>query len=185
GRCSEKEKNKAVQQFQNNRKIRLFIGNIKAAGVGITLTAASDVLTCDFSYTPNDHYQAEDRVCRIGQTANSVTAYYMYLKNSIDAKMVKILNEKADVAKRVVDGETVVEADLFLTDYGKDAYRPKKPFTWRGFLGDWKVNYEEKLWVFPKFLGYVVLNTLLFMILPFWMGGSSIIIGSWMEATND
>lgn len=116
GRCSAEQKDKAVKDFQGNPETKLFIGNLQAAGVGITLTAADTVLTVDFAHTVKDHYQAEDRVCRIGQKSDSVTAYYMYVPGSVDEQMIDNLNEKAEVAKGAVDGEGVVSADLFERD---------------------------------------------------------------------
>lgn len=116
GRCSSVEKDRAVKEFQSNPNKKLFIGNLQAAGVGITLTAADTVLTIDFSHTVKDHYQAEDRVCRIGQKSDSVTAYYIYVPNSVDEQMVDNLNEKAEVAKLAVDGEEVTNVDLFDRD---------------------------------------------------------------------
>ena len=116
GRCTPQEKDRAVKEFQGNPYIKLFIGNLQAAGVGITLTAADTVLTIDFSHTVKDHYQAEDRVCRIGQKSDSVTAYYVYVPNSVDEQMIDNLNEKAEVAKMAVDGEEVTSVDLFDRD---------------------------------------------------------------------
>lgn len=116
GRCSETEKDNAVKEFQSNPEKKLFIGNLQAAGVGITLTAADTVLTVDFSHTVKDHYQAEDRVCRIGQKSDSVTAYYIYVPGSVDEQMIDSLNSKAEVAKGAVDGEGVTSADLFERD---------------------------------------------------------------------
>lgn len=116
GRCSAEQKDKAVKAFQRNPDTKLFIGNLQAAGVGITLTAADTVLTIDFAHTVKDHYQAEDRVCRIGQKSDSVTAYYIYVPGSVDEQMIDNLNEKAIVAKGAVDGQEVVSADLFERD---------------------------------------------------------------------
>lgn len=122
GRSSQVEKDKAVKSFQEDEKIKLFISNLQAGGVGITLTAASDVLTVDFAHSVKDHYQAEDRVHRIGQKSDLVTAYYFYVPNSIDEQMVETLNKKAVIAKGGVDGEEVVEADLFLKDVIEKKY---------------------------------------------------------------
>ncbi len=122
GRCSTEQKDNAVKEFQSNPYKKVFIGNLQAAGVGITLTAADTVLTVDFAHTVKDHYQAEDRVCRIGQKSNNVTAYYIYVPNSVDEQMVDNLNEKAVVAKGAVDGQEVLEADLFIRDSFKRQY---------------------------------------------------------------
>ena len=73
--------------------MRIFFGGIRSAGVGITLTAGTVVVTLDFSWTPADHAQAWDRVHRISQTAKVVTFYQLYAKNTIDEMMIKILEK--------------------------------------------------------------------------------------------
>ena len=60
GSMSKPERQHAVDQFQENPKVKVFVGNIKAAGVGITLTAAEAVIMNDLSFLPSDHAQAED-----------------------------------------------------------------------------------------------------------------------------
>ena len=70
GKLNEKKKNEAVEKFQNDDNIKVFIGNIVSSGVGITLTKASVVIFNSFSFTPSDCKQCEDRVYRIGQNKN-------------------------------------------------------------------------------------------------------------------
>lgn len=97
------ERQRAVNAFQEDEKIRLFIGNIKAAGVGLTLTAASDVAFIEFMFTPSDHAQAEDRCHRIGQK-NSVTAWYLVAEGTIDEDMIEILGVRQENAHEALDG---------------------------------------------------------------------------------
>ena len=75
GSCTKPQRQYAVDQFQDNDKIKVFVGNIKAAGVGITLTAAEAVIINDLSFVPGDLSQAEDRAYRYGQK-NMVSVYY-------------------------------------------------------------------------------------------------------------
>lgn len=113
GRDSQVQKQKAVDTFQDNPNILLFIGNIKAAGIGITLTAASDTCFIEVGWTPGEHNQAEDRVHRIGQEAQSVTAYYLIGVNTIDEDIINLLDKKAKVIDQILDGKSVKEESVF------------------------------------------------------------------------
>jgi len=105
GRMSKDRRQESVDKFQNNDKTRIFIGNIKAAGVGITLTAADTVIMNDLSFVPADHSQAEDRAYRYGQK-NSVLVYYPIFENTIEMTVYNILQKKKDVIDQVMgDGE--------------------------------------------------------------------------------
>ena len=79
GSCSKPNRQKSVDEFQENDKIKVFVGNLKAAGVGLTLTSAEAVIMNDLSFVPAEHAQAEDRSHRIGQK-NSTSVYYPFLK---------------------------------------------------------------------------------------------------------
>ena len=91
----------SVDQFQENEKIKVFVGNIKAAGVGLTLTAAESVVFNDLSFLPSDHAQAEDRAYRYGQK-NNVLVYYPLFENSIEGIIYDILNNKKQVISTVL-----------------------------------------------------------------------------------
>lgn len=90
-----------VDRFQNNKACRLFIGQIQAAGIGITLTAADHVIFVEPSWVPGEINQAIDRVHRIGQK-KSVTAQFLVVTDSLEEKMMKQVIEKIKVIKKLV-----------------------------------------------------------------------------------
>ena len=110
GSCSQPQRQHAVDQFQNNDKINVFVGNIKAAGVGITLTAAEAVIMNDLSFLPSDHSQAEDRAYRYGQKSN-VLVYYPIFENTIEGVIYDILSKKKSIIQTVM-GDNIDKADF-------------------------------------------------------------------------
>ena len=100
GMCAE-EKQLSVDRFQRDDEIRLFVGNIQAAGVGITLTAASNALFVELGWTPSLHEQAEDRQHRIGQKS-AVNIYYMIASDTIDEKIMDMLEAKGGVTSAAI-----------------------------------------------------------------------------------
>lgn len=102
----------SVDAFQTNPAIKLFIGNTQAAGVGITLTAASNAAIIELGWNPGVMVQAEDRIHRIGQK-NAATVYYLLAKNTIDETIAKLLESKAQAIDAVMDGAKVPEFDIF------------------------------------------------------------------------
>jgi len=103
GGTPQKKRKEAIQKFQRDEKIRLFIGNIRAAGVGIDLWAASTVAFLETGFVPGDTIQCEDRVHRIGQKEN-VCCYYLVAKDTIEEKLCKILQDKQKIITRTLDG---------------------------------------------------------------------------------
>ena len=115
------KRQQAVDAFQGDDDIRLFIGTIKPAGRGHTLTEASDTLTLEFEWTPGKHDQAEDRVHRIGQKADSVNALYMIAEGTIDEYFMEIIDTKRSVLSQVLDGkeaESVGMLKYLMQKYG-------------------------------------------------------------------
>lgn len=103
GSTAQNKRQKNVDQFQTNPAIKLFVGNIKAAGVGLTLTAASNVVFLEYPWTPGALMQAADRCHRITQKF-TVTIYYLMALNTIESKIAKLLDKKAKVVNQVLDG---------------------------------------------------------------------------------
>lgn len=104
GRVPIEARQAAVDRFQTDPTCRVFIGNIRAAGVGLTLTAASTVIFAELDWTPGNISQAEDRCHRIGQR-DSVLVQHIVVDGSLDARMALVLVEKQDVIDRALDRE--------------------------------------------------------------------------------
>jgi SWI/SNF-related matrix-associated actin-dependent regulator 1 of chromatin subfamily A len=110
GSMSKHERQHSVDSFQESDKIKVFVGNIKAAGVGLTLTAAEAVIMNDLSFLPSDHAQAEDRAYRYGQK-NNVLVYYPIFENTIEGIIYDILNNKKQVIATVMgDNQNTTDA---------------------------------------------------------------------------
>ena len=110
GSMSKPDRQNSVDRFQTDPKVKVFVGNIKAAGVGITLTAAEAVIMNDLSFLPSDHSQAEDRAYRYGQK-NNVLVYYPIFENTIEGIIYDILNKKKQVIATVM-GDIKNDVDL-------------------------------------------------------------------------
>jgi SWI/SNF-related matrix-associated actin-dependent regulator 1 of chromatin subfamily A len=104
GLMSEKEKQKSVDEFQNNNNIKIFIGNIKSAGVGLTLTEANVVIFNSFDWVTGQNEQAEDRSYRIGQK-NDVNVYYQLFENTISTRMWRTLKSKKAIIDTIIDNK--------------------------------------------------------------------------------
>ena len=107
GSCSKPQRQFAVDQFQENEKIKVFVGNLKAAGVGLTLTSAEVVIMNDLSFVPAEHAQAEDRAYRYGQK-NNVLVYYPLFENTIEGAIYDILTRKKQIINTVM-GDDLLE----------------------------------------------------------------------------
>jgi len=101
GNSSQLQRQNAVDQFQDNTKIKVFVGNLKAASVGITLTSAEVVIFNDISFLPSDMAQAEDRAYRYGQK-NNVLVYYPIFQNTLEMIIYDVVNNKKKIIATVM-----------------------------------------------------------------------------------
>ena len=122
GSCSKFHRQNAVDEFQTNDKIRVFVGNLKAAGVGITLTSAEAVIMNDLSFVPAEHSQAEDRSHRIGQK-NSTSVYYPLFENTIEGAIYDILNRKKKIISTVMGDDMMDDASTIEEMLNMISYR--------------------------------------------------------------
>lgn len=108
------EKQAAVDAFQSG-EARLIICSVKAAGVGLTLTAASNVAFVEFPWTYADCCQCEDRAHRIGQK-NNVNCYYLIGRNTIDPVLYNIIHRKRSIANRIMACDDDIPTDEMYFD---------------------------------------------------------------------
>lgn len=101
GKLTEKKKNNAVERFQNDDSVKVFIGNIISAGVGLTLTAGTVAIFNNFSFVPADNLQCEDRIHRINQT-KPCTIYYQSFNDTYFDKMLEIVHSKEEVIDKII-----------------------------------------------------------------------------------
>lgn len=117
GGMSDKQKQRAVDRFQEDDSCMVFVGQIKAAGVGLTLTAAEIVIMNSLDWVPGNHEQAEDRAYRIGQK-ETVNIYYMLIDDTIDTLVWDILNEKKKVIGTIMGESDIITEFLKKIDNG-------------------------------------------------------------------
>jgi len=110
GGMSNKQKQISVDKFQEDKNCMVFIGQIKAAGVGLTLTEGEIVIMNSLDWVPGTHEQAEDRAYRIGQN-KTVNIYYMLIDKTIDTLIWKILQNK----KKIIG--TIIGEDEIITEF--------------------------------------------------------------------
>lgn len=101
GKVTEKNKNKAVEKFQTDDSVKVFIGNIQSAGVGLTLTSGDVVIFNNFSFVPAECLQCEDRIHRLNQT-KPCTVYYQSFTGTYFDKMLEIVHGKQEVIDKII-----------------------------------------------------------------------------------
>lgn len=111
GDVSMEDRQAHVDRFQSDDRCQLFIGNIAAAGVGLTLTASSHVIFAELDWTPAMMSQCEDRCNRIGQK-NSVLVQHLVLEGSLDSVMAKRLIAKQKIIDTALDNDVAHEPIL-------------------------------------------------------------------------
>jgi SWI/SNF-related matrix-associated actin-dependent regulator 1 of chromatin subfamily A len=111
GRMTSEEKQRAIDGFQNNPNIQLIVCNIKAAGVGITLTASSRVAFIEYPWTYADCAQCEDRAHRIGQKNNVMCTYFLGA-DTIDQQMYQMIQDKRHIGNAITGGTDEMEMEF-------------------------------------------------------------------------
>ena len=111
GSVNMHDRQRSVDIFQHNPKCKLFVGNVQAAGVGLTLTASSNVAFLELAWSPSLHSQAEDRCHRIGQK-DSVNVHFLLAQNTIEEKIAKMIDAKRKIVDSVLDGKETEQGNL-------------------------------------------------------------------------
>ncbi len=111
GRDNQDQKQSAIDGFQQNPDVKLIICNIKAAGVGITLTASSRVAFIEYPWTYSDCVQCEDRAHRIGQLNNVMCTYFLG-QNTIDEQLYEMIQAKRHVGNTITGATDMMEMTM-------------------------------------------------------------------------
>jgi superfamily II DNA or RNA helicase len=106
GDQSPKARQAAIDAFDNDPEVSIVVASLTAAGVGLNLQAASNVVLAELSWTSAEQTQAIDRVHRIGQEL-PVTAWRIIAAHTIDAKIAELIDSKAGLAARALDGSDI------------------------------------------------------------------------------
>lgn len=101
GGMSDNDKNQVVQDFQNG-DLRVFVGSIVAAGVGLTLTKADTMYIVEASYVPSENIQAEDRIHRIG-AVNPVLIQYLVNSGTLDSRILSAVVDKMEMIAQITE----------------------------------------------------------------------------------
>lgn len=105
GKMTLKAKDKAFEKFQNDKSVKVFVGNIVAASVGLSLTAAHTLIFNSYSWVYADNAQAEDRVYRLTST-DDVEIIYQLFTDSISEHMYQTVMEKQRVLNETIKKES-------------------------------------------------------------------------------
>jgi SNF2 family DNA or RNA helicase len=97
-----KDRDEQVRRFQTDPDVTVFVGQIATAGLGITLTAADKMVFYSLDYSMSNFEQTKARIHRVGQR-NPCTYIYLVAGNTVDAKVLKALRDKADLARTLID----------------------------------------------------------------------------------
>lgn len=115
GSVTGRHRQEAIDRFTNDPKCRLFVGNLKAAGVGWNGTVTDTVVFAELGWTPGEHTQAEDRPHRIGQR-NTVNVFYLFIPNTVESRLLSIIQEKQKSLDGALDGLGDKDGDFRILD---------------------------------------------------------------------
>ena len=113
GEADTKTRSMAIAHFSEPKKpARVFVSTIGAAGTGLNLQSASQMLFVETTYSPGEMLQAEDRIHRAGQT-QPCTIHYMVETGTYDRVLYRLLTKKMDMMNQVIDGDVTGDLNVF------------------------------------------------------------------------
>jgi SNF2 family DNA or RNA helicase len=110
-----KDREKAVDEFQQSENLPLFLISLKAGGAGLNLSAADTVIYFDPWWNPAVEAQATDRAHRIGQT-RVVTAYKLIARGTVEEKILSLQQKKREMIQSTVESEEPVMSGLSMAE---------------------------------------------------------------------
>lgn len=123
GDVNARDRQRAMDKFQNDPNTHFIVGNIDAMGEGVTLTAASTVVFAEIGWTPSDISQPEARTSRIGQTSKHIESFIFIAKNTVEERVWDMIEGKTDVVDQILDGEA---AEKVLTRIAEDLVKSRE-----------------------------------------------------------
>jgi SNF2 family DNA or RNA helicase len=109
---SDKAKNQAIEDFQNKDDVKVIVLNIVAGGVGVTLTAAHNMIINDIPWTTGELEQAEGRIWRSGQKHTSMIYYMVADRCKMDDILQDVITQKSMTINTAIDGGLGDEIDF-------------------------------------------------------------------------
>ena len=104
GDQSTTQRQSAIDAFTNDEDVQVIVCSLLAAGVGVNLQAASNVVLAELSWTSAEQTQAIDRVHRIGQEL-PVTAWRIVAAQTVDQRIAELIDQKSGLSARALDGQ--------------------------------------------------------------------------------
>ena len=104
GLTPQSERQENIRKFQEDEKVRFFVGTTQTGGYGITLTAASNMIYYSNGYDLEKRQQSEARIDRIGQT-KPITYIDIMCEDTVDERIVKALKKKINIATKIMGEE--------------------------------------------------------------------------------
>ena len=106
GKTSTSERQRIQNNFQNQAKERVIVANVEAAGIALTLTAATHILFAELGFVPATHQQAIGRAYGRANDVHGVMVHWMIVPDTLDERMLDILATKGQMAAAVIDGNS-------------------------------------------------------------------------------